>query len=55
MRIAICKDNMVVLHRAIPFRNHTRVNYKLRAAKILMVENKTMQKIIAFVWERLCV
>jgi hypothetical protein len=55
MRIAICKDNMIVLNRAIPFKNHTRVNYKLRPAKVLMVENKTLQRVIAFVWERLCV
>lgn len=52
MRIAICRDNMVILNRAVPFKNHTRVNYKLRAAKILMVENKALQRVIAFWWER---
>jgi len=55
MRIAICKDNMVILNRAVPFKNHSRTNYSLRAAKVLMVENRLLQKVIAFVWERLCV
>lgn len=53
MRYAQRFDNRIVLNRGIVFKNHSRDNMRFKAAHIFLIENKYMQNIIAFIWERL--
>ncbi|CAB5212830.1 hypothetical protein UFOVP191_28 [uncultured Caudovirales phage] len=54
MRYAQRFDNRIVLNRGIVFKNHSRDNMRFRACHIFLISNKTLQRVIGFVWERLC-